>query len=689
MFKFSFDWLKDYCGKDVSYDDVMRKLRTQGFEFQGSKKIGEDVVTAIEVKANRPDMLSHMGIAREVKAFDGEKIPNIKNHDIPIVNNDSFAVKISAEDGTCERFCALKMSGVNASAVLPEYITRRLNALGINSVNPVVDICNYVMLDIGQPMHCYDFSKISNKELNVHLAKHDENIVTFAGETAEVKTGDIVISDADGIKCVAGIIGCESAAVTNESTDIILESAVFEPVNIRLASRRMKISTPSSFRFERGVSSENSMNALLECAEMIKKFCGGVIESNVFDYYPKKSDSKFLDLNIKNNNALIGANLSEQEVINCLEKYGFECTPITENELKVKIPNYRLDLKQEVDLIEEVARIYGYDNIEPVMPTIMTSYRENLVWDNISLAREVLCGLGFNETINYAFIPGDTMKNLGIAPGDRLYSDISIQNPISGAYALMRPNMVYSLVNCLAYNYSIGNSNLALFELGRVYFRDESIETKCKEIDTCAFVMSGVRLPRGFGVEKDVKYTYYDLLGYIKVVMDRFGESFELKKNDYAFCEEGSGFDIVANGKAIGFIGELNKSKLNKIQNAKLIKDKIFFCEFYLNDISEKTKKIKFQSKYPPVKRLYNLVQRKDVSAKEVKDCIKSTSEVIRGITVNDIYSDKTFSDNEYAVLYEVNYGSKTSTLTTEEIENIENEFLNKLSAKFGAHLKS
>lgn len=687
MFKFSLNWLRDYCGQEIKFEDIMQKLKLQGFEFQGSQNIDGDIVTAIEVKANRPDMLYHMGIAREIKAFDGEDVPETVHRDI-VPKNDLFPVKINVDKSVCKRFCAVKISGIDASKQAPEYIKTRLRALGINSVNAVVDIGNYIMLGEGQPIHAYDFDRLTGKELSVCKAVAEEEITTFSGETSKVQKGDIVISDSQGIKCVAGIIGTKGAAVNENTKNIILEAAVFDEVSVRLTSRRLKISTPSSFRFERGVSAGFTLDILLDCAEMITKVCGGKIEEPVFDYKNIEHEEKYLNLSVKNTNNLIGKNLSQKEMICYLEKYNFKCVAQNEDIVKVKIPGYRLDVNQEVDLIEEVARIHGYDNIAPVMPTIMTSYNKNNVWSNMDIIREVLVGLGFYETINYSFIPGDTMKTFGISKDERLYSDLSLQNPIAGAYSLMRPFMAYSLINCLCYNYSISNSNLRLFELGKVYFKDNNSDTGCKEINTCGFILSGIRLPKGFGIDKDIKYNYYDLLSYLKIIMEQLGQKFELSRNDFKFFSEGSGCDIVINDKKIGFIGEINKSKLGKLQNLKLVKDSIFYCEFYIDSLKEKVKKIGFESKYPPVKRLYNFVKKKDISAKQVEDIIKSADEIVRDVSVCDIYWDKNLGETEHAVLFEVKYCSKNTTLTAEQIENIESKFIHALSEKFGIKLK-
>lgn len=688
MFKFSFDWLKEYLGADVKFNEVLKMLGAQGFEFQGEQKVGDDTVTAIEVKANRPDMLSHIGIAREIKAFCGEKIPIPARADIKI-NNENFPVKINVKDSkVCRRFSGIVINNIDNTVPTPAHIKHRLEALGINLVNIVVDITNYVMIDMGQPMHSYDIDKLGGRELNIDKAQKESKIITLGNNEAVTKPGDIIISDSKNILCVAGIIGAQNASVTEKSSNVLLEGAVFDEIDVRLTSRRLKISTPSSFRFERGVNSDYTLDILLKCAQMIKEICGGEILNEAFDFYPNKTEIHFLNLSVKNNNTLLGVELSSKTIISYLEKYNFKCTEIDSDTIKVQVPSYRLDVKKEVDLIEEVARIHGYDNIEAVMPTIMTQYNKNEIWSKMDVLRANLVGLGFSETINYSFIPSDMMNVLGIEPNDIRYSDLTLQNPIAGAYSLMRPTMVFSLLNCLSYNYSIGNSNLGLFELGRVYFKDSNYDTGCREVNTCAFIMSGVRAPRGWGYDKDVKYNYYDLLNYLKILFDVFGQKFELKPKDYKFCEDGSCYNIVVNDNAIGFIGELNKQKLSKIQNVKLIKDKIFYCEFYIKDITEKVKKIEFESKYPPVKRLYNLVHKKNICAAEIAEIIKSSNEIVRSVAVKDLYQDKNLNENEHAVLYEVNYCSKTSTLTSEEIEEVENIFLKTFSEKFQAHLK-
>lgn len=688
MFKFSYNFLKKYLDNNMTPDEIFKILNTQGFEFQGKTQINNDIVTAIEVKANRPDMLSHIGIAREIKSYLNQKTPEIKKNILKIDKN--FPVKINIENNACKRYSCLIIKNLNNNVKVPDYIRTCLESMGVNSVNPVVDILNYVMFDLGQPLHAYDLSKISGSKLDIKKSENSINITTLNKTDHKLSKDDIVIFDAEKPVCLAGVIGLESSSVDKNTRDILLESAIFDEISVRLTSRATKISTPSSFRFERGVNSETTTDIMYICAELIQEICGGEISPEIFDYYNNISKTQNINLDIIKTNKILGTDLTKTQIINYLEQYNFKCEEISDNSQKisVKIPDYRLDVTQDIDLIEEVARIHGYDNIPVTPPTSQIIYNKNQIWDNMNKIREILLGANFSETINYSFIPSETIKKLDIKPGDRLFSDLVLQNPITESYNLMRPSLVYSLVNTLAYNYSVKNTDLALFELGRVYFKSPDFDTGYQEIDTCGFIISGTRIFNQWGCTKNIKFDYYDIISYLNLIMSQFGQKFELKNINLEFCEKNTACEIIINNKPIGFLGELNKNKFNFIKNTKLIRDKIFYCEFYIKDLNNTVKKLEFESKYPPIIRQYNFVYNKQIMSKEVINIIKSASNIIQNVTVKDIYTDKNMPENTHAVLYEINYCSTENTLTSENIEQIEQIFINNLEKNLEVKLK-
>jgi phenylalanyl-tRNA synthetase beta chain len=689
MFKFSFNWLNELCGNNIAPDELFDILNLQGFEVKETEHLENDKIITIEVKANRADMLSHIGIAREVCAFKNMSIPKIDKANLKEDNN-SFPINIKfANDHSCRRFSGIIINNIDNRVSTPEYIKNRLEKLGVNCINAVVDIVNYIMLELGQPMHTYDIDKLSENTVSVCKSDVDDKIITLGNKEAQIKKGDIVISNNNKILCVAGIIGTESSTVDTNTKNILLESAVFDEISVRLTSRHMKISTPSSFRFERGVNIDSTKDVAYICVKKINEICGGDICKILFDYYPDKVTDNILPLRCSRANELIGCGLTADQMVSFLERYDFRCKKDGEDNIIVIPPMYRSDVLKEVDIIEEITRIYGYDNIKPIMPTIQVQYSKNYVWDNVDILRNILVGLGFNEVINYAFIPADITKFLGVQKDHFLYSDLKLQNAISPMYCLMRPTLVYSLISSLSYNYSRNNTDLSLFEIGRVYFKDENKDTGCSETDTLGIILSGNRLERGWGIDKDIKYTYYDLLNYVNLLFNEFGRKFDLKKENYPFFEDSSGYSIInENGIRIGFLGEIKKEEVKNIQNIKLIRDKVFYFETYIKYFNNKNKLLKFESKFPNVKRRYNLLCKKDVLSKDIVNEIRASSALITSAVIKDVYYDKNILSDSHAILYEVEYCSKEYTLTSEEISKIEEKFLNSLILKFGITIK-
>lgn len=689
MFKFSFNFVREICGFDIKEDEIFEILNLQGFEVDEKVKKGDDMVVTIEVKANRPDMLSHLGIAREICAFKGKEIPSIPECDLKI-SSDEFPFDVKVDPKASKRFVLMLVDGIDNNVTTPSYIKETLQNLGINSVNAVVDIANYVMLKYGQPMHTYDVNKISGHIIKVEKQDKECSILTLGDIPAKIQSGYITISDEKDILCAAGIIGTDKSAVKESTNCVMIESACFDEVSIRLASRKMKISTPSSFCFERGVDITRCFDVAKICAKMIADTCGGKVRETAFEFYPEKKDKAIIDIRVPRVNLLLGTSLEKAPIVAYLEKYDFRCKNKSENEISVEVPDYRLDVKKEVDIIEEIARIHGYDNIPPAMPTIPIHYEKNEIWENMDKLREIFVGLGFYEVITYSFIPQNFMNMFNINENDRLYSDLILENPINKEYALMRPTLAYSLVSSLAYNYSLNNTNLALFEVGRTYFKDnQNSKTGYKEKDTFAFIFSGNRLEKGWGINSDIRYSYYDLLNYIGIIFKNFGLEFKLEKSDYKFFEVSSGYNILIDGTVVGFLGEFNKKIINKVQNAKLIKTPIFYCELHIEYLREMSKKLKFESKYPSLVRTYNFLVKKDVPSEKIEEIISESGSLIQNIEVKDIYIDKNMSEDKHAILYEIKYCSPEATLTSEQIEKIESDFINNLESRLNVTLKT
>jgi len=685
MFTFSFDWLNRISQYDLALDEVVDILNLQGFDVKGVD--GSNIT--IEVKANRPDALNHMGILREIHAYKGFLEPKLH---IPI-SHEQFSKQIGMnieihDNKAVRRYSLIKISGINLSkSTTPKYIQHSLQSLGINIINPVVDIINYSMLDSGQPMHAYDLNKVSQKTIKVHKLASSVNLDTLDQTNKNIPSGTIVISDDKKVLAVGGIIGADNCCVDNNTCSILLESASFDEIDIRLTSRKLRLSTPSSFRFERGVDMSSSLDKALICANMIVDICGGNIEG-IYDYYPNAIPTHIIALKLAHVQKILGIDLDKYQIQHCLDKYYFQNELIKPDIIKVTCPNYRLDLFEEVDIIEEIARIYGYHNIPHNIPTCAAPYISNPNWEKSNILREILVGLNFCEAINYSFVPENTINLLGLSIDDNS-KYVSIKNPLSSQHSLMRPVLIYSLMDNIAYNHSRGTTNLALFEIGRTYVHDNSFDTKVKESDTIGIIFTGTRIEKGWGIPKDIKYNYYDIANYIDIVFKELGVEYELEYQEQPFFMQSTGLKVCVNQEDVGFCGQISKDILGKIINGKLIKNDVFYIELLIGFLSKNIKSVKKYYKYPRINREYNFLIDKSTTSSSIVSIIKNTSYLVENIIIKDLYNGKGVPSDKNSVLLNVTFGSESRTLNSDEISQIELEFLDILSKKLKVELKA
>ena len=373
--------------------------------------------------------------------------------------------------------------------------------------------------------------------------------------------------------------------------------------------------------------------------------------------------------------------MSIDEISSYLSKYSFICEK-ENKDLYVQIPNFRLDIENEIDLIEEVARSFGYDNIEPKSMNIISNYHPNLTYEHFDSIRNILNGFGFSEVINYSFINEEMYKILGLDREECVF----LQNPLSNFYSLMRPNLLYSLLYSSSYNYSIGNYDISIYEIGRSYVKDKKSRTSTREENKLAFIISGNRLNSGFNIQKNVKFDFYDMTSYIHNIFSFFNMKYEFEKLNCDFLT--NSYNLISDGKEIGLIGEICKNKfLNVLPNMKLIKDSMFYCEISVDGICENRKFQKFDSKFPSIIRMYNLVYNKNILVRDIIRTIKECGSEVYYVKVNDVYN-KGLNNDEHAILFEVCFWTIDRTLCNEEIENLESKILKNLGLSYGIKIK-
>lgn len=684
MFKFSKNWLEKLANEKIDYKDFDKNwLDLQGFEVATETPINDDVVIELEVKANRPDMLSHIGVLREYNVYKHNSKFPIKESNLSLDGLKNLDIDVEVLTDKVDNLVLIQIKNVDNTKETPAEMKNFLEALGVNSINPIVDISNYIMLAYGQPIHMFDLDKVKDK-LSYKLNEKARKIVTLSGEEEEIPSNSIIIEDSEDVACLAGIIGTKKVEIDENTKNIIIESAHFDNVAISIASHTTHITTLASYRFERGVDSDQVLNYGLLCAEEVLKLCGG----NITGAYTKlsKKENNIKTIKVSKTNSLLGTNLNSSEIKNLLEKYYYSAEIIDEDNVKVVCPSYRMDLEQNVDVIADIAQMYGYHNIKPTTPNLSVNYEPNTIMDNSDRLRDILLGLGVNECISYTFIHKEALNKLGIDKNSKLYGDIELLNPLSIKFAIMRPNMLYSMLNTLLFNISKYNECEPIFEIGTVFERNEKTDTGYSQKQMLSVLLNGTKIPKGFGIDKNIPYDFYDIKQILELIMDEFSLSYELKPTNENVLEKG--LEIYINGKYSGLIGTVDSNKIKNLENGKLIKGTVEYLELCVDNLVFGRTPLETQSKFQSILREYNLLVPNGTKFIDYSKTIKEISPLIKEIIVEDIYNGKGVKENHSAILVQLEYSSLEKTLTFEEIEEIEKQMLEKLKSSFNIELK-
>ena len=683
MFKFSYNWLKSESEIGADYDELIHWLDIQGFEIASIEDYGDDKAIEIEVKANRPDMLCVAGVLREYYAGKGRR--QIKNFtpDVPIAfgtDNSVLSHKIVVDSPDVHRYSAVEIRGVDNTGETPEYIKDRLTKSGVACINPIVDISNYVLLQIGQPIHIFDADKVKG-DIRIENVPAPTKFTTLASTEIELPKGALLISDDENPLCVAGIIGGQAPEVTAETKNIIIESANFDHIIERVTSKKTHVQTAASYRFERGVSPATAIPGALICTQMITRLCGGEYNKTGYLYTDNtKNEPQTMTVTKKRVNSLLGSDLSVPQICKYLNDCFFETECEDGENIKVTVPDFRLDIDYDVDVIEEVGRMYGYHNIEPQPIKLYAPFVENPVNKNANKLRDIMVGFGFIEVLTYGFIPGNSMQMLHIKEDSEYYGDIKILNPLSNYYELMRPSLAYGLISTAISNMSVGKTDLRIFEVGKRFFRQPDFEDGYNEKNVFAALMTGVKLGRGFGIVKDAKFSVYDAVSLLDAIMREYNIKYEIRPSDgLGMFEEGAGGDIYVGGRRIGYLGKISRTVLMEFENGKLARDDVAYLEFCFEGFDESKRSIEFDSAFPSITREYNLLVRNGLHFTDYVSDIKNASGLIVNVSPRDVYTGVGVPKGFTSVLVRVEYNDPTRTLGFEEIAEIEKKFLQSL----------
>lgn len=683
--KVSFDWLKEFVDVTVSPQEVAHRLTMAGLEIEGMEIVGSDVVFEVNVTPNRPDCLSILGIAREVAAVFG--LP-LKMPDMVVkgVQTESTVTVEIADPDLCNRYTGRSILGVTIGDS-PQWLKNRLEKCGIRSLNNnIIDITNYVLLELGHPLHAFDEDKLHGRKIRVAKAGHNRSITTLDGADRELSYDMLLIWDGKDPVAVAGVMGGEGSSVNSDTRNIFLESAYFEPTSVRRTSKALGLKTESSYRFERGTDIIFLENALNRAALLIEQTGGGNIHQ-IVDAYPEKYVERPVEIAYDRINSLLGTALNKAEILETLQRVGVRTEDRGEKCIAIA-PPYRRDIREYYDILEEVARIYGFDRIPARIPkTALSDGILNSKEVSVGRIKEAVRKTGFTEVINYSFMNGTDLELLSIPAGDSRRSHIEVMNPLRQEDSLMRTTLLPSLLNNFRYNLSRGTRDIRLFEISKI-FVDEGGQLPKEKL-----MLGGIFFRENMpSVWKDETPSFFTAKGTVDCIFDEMkikGQSYE--PSSEAFLHRGKSADIVLDSVRIGFIGELAPVVVEKL-DLKISKPEIVVFEMDLDKfLSLAPDKLTYVQipRYPAVERDIAIVLDEDISsAKVMSDLSAYISGFIEGVELFDHYKGKNIPQGKKSLAYRITYRASDRTLTDSEVEDVHARLVDYILQKTGGQLR-
>ncbi len=674
-------------GEESSGIWVLPEDAPVGMEF--AKYYGlDDVVLEIGITPNKADCLSHLGIAREIaaklnKKFRYPEIKVISNNE----NSENYA-SITIEDASiCPRYSARIIKNVKIQPS-PNWLRNALTKLGIRPINAAVDVTNYVLYEMGQPLHAFDYNKIEGNKIIVRKAKKEEAFVTLDGKTRILDDYMIVIADEKKPIALGGVMGGENSEITDDTTDILLESAYFNPSLIRKTSKKLGLSSDSSYRFERGVDIENVIPALNRAAVLIAELCGGEIVGSEIDVYPEPVKLKEIALRFERARKIIGCDISNDFMLQVFENLGFEKIEQTSEYVKYRIPHRRNDIFEEIDLIEEVARFYNYDNIEPNYVSSIT-FSESIVDDNLQISplknkiRHFIVSNGFTEILTQNMVDTRSAEIFTSNP-------VKIANPLGEELSIMRPSIVPSILKTINLNIRYGNTNLKIFEIGKIFKHtddNKALLPGYEEREILAISLIGKTFPKQWS-EKERPFDFYDLKGFVEDFADFLRLPISFSKIDSDGIYSPNSLKIELDNYTIGYCGYVNRGILKNYD----IEEDVLLAEIDFSQITHyKTVENKYEpvSPFPTVDRDLAFIVDESTEAKSLLDEIRSNGgKLLSNVLIFDVYAGKNIPEGKKSLAFSLIFSSSERTLTDEEVDSTINQIIKAVESKFNAQLR-
>ena len=692
---------EDEIGIGTSHDGiiVLPEDAPVGMQAKDYYGIKNDFLIEVDITPNRIDAASHYGVARDMAAYFAIKNAEIKLNKPKVetfkVQNTNLTIPVIVENTeACPRYSAVAISNVKVSES-PAWLKDALSTIGLRPINNVVDITNFVLHEMGQPLHAFDADKIQGKQVRVRTMPEGTPFTTLDGIERKLNAADLMICDKEKPMCIGGVFGGQDSGVTEQTTNIFLESAYFNPVSIRKTARRHGLNTDASFRFERGCDPANTIYILKRCALLIQEVAGGEISSEIVDIYPNEIKPFDVEVSVQKINSLIGKAIGRENIEKILQALEMKIIRSDAEGFSLQVPSYRVDVQRDVDVIEDILRIYGYNNVEigdTLKSTLSYSSRPNS-FELQNLIAEQLTAQGFNEIMNNSLTKGAYYEGLSSFPAKQ---SVKILNPLSSDLNVMRQSLLFGGLESIAYNINRKNADLKLYEFGNCY--QHNAENK-KEGETLAAYsedfhlgiwITGQQHASSWAIA-DHKSSFYELKAYVDNILRRMGVSSEklniIEHKDDLFSDA---LIIQTNGgKQLAVLGIVHP----KIRKTTDIDQEIYFADLQWNNLLKEIKKHKVQfaeiPRYPEVKRDLALLLDKDISFAQIeKIAYESERKILKKVNLFDVYEGKNLDAGKKSYAVSFILQDETKTLTDTQIDAIMKKLQNNFETKLGARLR-
>ena len=685
----SYNWLKELIDIDWTPQELADQLTMAGIEIDSLTEEDGDFILEPDLTPNRGDILGMVNTAHEVAGLSGAKLtlPQVHMQENDEKIQDYIQVKIEEPD-LCFRYTARLIKNVKLGPS-PEWMQKKLLHSGVRPINNVVDITNYVMLETNQPLHAFDYDLLKTKQIVVRRAKNGEKFTTLDEIERTLDANDLVISDGpDCAVALAGVMGGLDSEINDKTVNVLLESAVFNGYYVRKTSRRLSLRSESSIRYEKGCDVHNAAYVSGRAAGLLQELAGGEVVGGIVDAYPVKKELAVVHLRPQRVNRLLGLQLSEEKITSCLQRLGMGVTK-AEDGYSVEVPSWRADIEMEVDLIEEVARIYGYDRIPATLPSGSATVGQLTPWQAFVDQVKTYMSQSMMETINYSFIHPQSWDALRL-PADSPYRKcIQIANPLSEDQSIMRTMLLPGLLEAAARNLSRQNESVMLYEIGRVFYPHFEQET-VKEVTEKVFlggVISGKAAAHW--LKPDGALDFYFLKGILDSLFMHLGVNITYQPaSGYPSLHPGRAASLCADGQVLGMIGEIHP----EVQKNFAVKERVCVFELDMEALFKLySGRMMMQnfSRFPMVSRDLALVVKEEITAGTILEAVKELNmSCLIQSGIFDVYAGAQVGEGLKSVALKFVFQAPDRTLTDAEIADYMQEIMNKLQEKTGASVR-